>query len=44
LGGSLGLFFFFILGFVRVIPVISIAEIKATLLKPTHKHGDGHHG
>jgi molybdopterin-containing oxidoreductase family membrane subunit len=44
LGGSFGLFFFFILGFVRVIPVISIAEIKATLLKPTHKHGDGHHG
>jgi Ni/Fe-hydrogenase subunit HybB-like protein len=44
LGGSFGLFFFFILGFCRVVPVISIAEVKATLLKPSHKHGDGHHG
>ena len=43
LGGSFGLFFFFILGFVRVVPVISIAEIKSTLLKP-HKNRDGHHG
>jgi Ni/Fe-hydrogenase subunit HybB-like protein len=41
--GSFGLFFFFILGFVRVVPVISIAEIKAHLLKPKHNDG-GHHG
>jgi molybdopterin-containing oxidoreductase family membrane subunit len=39
--GSFGLFFFFILGFCRVVPVISIAEIKAHLLKPKH-HGGNH--
>jgi molybdopterin-containing oxidoreductase family membrane subunit len=44
--GSFGLFFTFILGFCRVIPVISIAEIKAQLLKPSkHANTDGgHHG
>jgi Ni/Fe-hydrogenase subunit HybB-like protein len=45
--GSFGMFFTFILGFCRVVPVISIAEIKALLLKPGHgssKQEGGHHG
>ncbi len=42
LAGSFGLFFVQFLGFIRVAPIVSIAEVKATLLKP--KHEEAAHG
>jgi hypothetical protein len=38
LAGSFGMFFTMFLGFVRVAPVIAIAEIKSVLLQPQRAH------
>ena len=40
--GSFGLFFTFILAASRVVPMISIAEYKAQVLKPAHHHKPAH--
>ena len=39
--GSFGLFFTLFLLFARVFPVISIAEMKATLPNPAGRNGNG---
>jgi Ni/Fe-hydrogenase subunit HybB-like protein len=45
LAGSFGMFFTQYLVFARVAPVVSIAEVKATLLhKPAHAGEGAHHG
>lgn len=43
--GSFGLFFTLLLLFIKTLPVISIAEVKAVIegAQPTHKHHDGGH-
>ncbi len=42
---SFGLFFTLVLLFVRTLPAVSIAEVKAVIegAQPTHKHSDGGH-
>ncbi len=44
LAGSFGLFFTMILVFVRVAPVVSIAELKALLLRRSHRKEEADHG
>jgi len=45
LAGSFGLFFVQFLGFIRVAPIVAIAEVKQTLLHRPHGAGEGaHHG
>ena len=39
LAGSFGLFFVQFLGFIRVAPVVAIAEVKQTLLRQESHHG-----
>src|SRR5208282_5425748 len=43
LAGSFGVFITLLLAFSRIIPMVSIAELKADLLKPGHASGDGAH-
>jgi molybdopterin-containing oxidoreductase family membrane subunit len=44
--GSFGLFFTLVLLFVKFLPAIAMAEIKAVLpgAQPTHKTHGAHHG
>jgi hypothetical protein len=41
LAGSFGVFITLLLAFSRIIPMVSIAELKADLLKPGHGPGPG---
>ncbi len=44
LAGSFGVFITLLLAFSRIIPMVSIAELKADLLKPGHAPGPGSQG